>query len=235
MVASTKVLSLLALAASTLAAPAPHGRGHKKIVWHTVIETAYVTVPYGYTPPKTSSSSSKPEPVVSTIYYTPAPPAPTSSSSSVYVAPPPPSSTKATPTPTPTPSDPPATGYMGVVDEWRQKLGLAKLAYSSKLEANALNTAQESPGEGQMKHKLNPGSMGQVLAPGSADEFYHCFVGGWLCERPDMPGMDGVCATASKGWYYTSTGHADLLISQDYKTIGCANAMGVWACDLGYE
>lgn len=256
---STKALTFLALAASALAAPAieERGRGHKKVVWHTVIETAYVTVPYGYEHPKThsskpspSSKASPPPAAPTTVVYAP-PPAPTSSSvvvekpsstsvyiaptsvyvapssSSVYVAP-----SSSSPPPAATSSAPPATGtgYMSVVSEWRAKLGLKELTQDSTLEANALKTAVD--GNGQMKHELNPGSYGQVLAPGQEDEFYHCFVGGWLCEKPDMAGMDGVCATASDGWYYTSTGHADILTSPDYSKIGCGWADGIWACDV---
>jgi uncharacterized protein YkwD len=224
---STKALTFLALAASALAAPSPR-RGHKKIVWHTVIETAYVTVPYGYETPKTSSSSSTKAVPTTTVVYTP-PPAPTSTSTSEVYVPPPSSSS---PPPAATSSAPPATGtgYMAVVDEWRAKLGLSKLAQDSTLEKNALKTAVD--GNGQMVHQLNPGSFGQVLAPGQEDEFYHCFVGGWLCEKPDMAGMNGVCATASEGWYYTSTGHADILTSPNYSKIGCGWAGGIWACDV---
>jgi uncharacterized protein YkwD len=119
---------------------------------------------------------------------------------------------------------------MAIVDEWRAKLGLSKLEYDSQLEQNAAKTCRE--GNGQMVHQLNEGSMGQVLAPGSPDEFYHVFVGGWLCEKPNMPGMDGVCTEASKGWYYTSTGHADILTAPQYKKIGCACEKNVWGCDL---
>ena len=127
---------------------------------------------------------------------------------------------------------------MATVNEWRAKLGLPAFQQSSKREATALKTAKD--GNGNMVHQLLPGTFGQVLAPGKPDEFFHCFVGGWLCERPDMAGMNGICATASKGWYYTSTGHADILTSKNYKTIGCANAIGsngvgIWACDLGQE
>jgi uncharacterized protein YkwD len=119
---------------------------------------------------------------------------------------------------------------MDTVNEWRQKLKLDPLQHDDQLEANALKTAQD--GNGQMVHELNPGSFAQVLAPGQPSEFEHCFVGGWLCEKPNMDGMDGVCSTASSGWMYTSTGHADILTNPDYKKIGCANAGGIWGCDL---
>lgn len=122
-------------------------------------------------------------------------------------------------------------GYMGTVSEWRSKMGMSALSEDSKLVANALKTAQD--GNGQMVHQLNPGSMAQVLAPGSAGDFVKVFVGGWLCERPNLPGLDGICASMSKGWAYDGqTGHADILSSKSYSKIGCANAGGIWSCDL---
>jgi uncharacterized protein YkwD len=256
---SFKSLSVLALAGSALAAPAPNQWFHgKKIVWHTVVKTAYVTV-YPGAPqptPKTSSTS-----VASVYTPTPEEPKATPSSTTIvvvnkrpsskrpaytppaYTPAPVPSSSSTTeapaytpaPTPSSTPSstkaaEPAPTGYMAVVDEWRARLGLKPLIQDAKLEANALDTGIN--GNGQMVHKLNPGTYGQVLAPGQEDEFYHCFVGGWLCERPTMPGMDGVCETASKGWYYTSTGHADILTSAQYSKIGCRWVKGIWVCDV---
>jgi hypothetical protein len=86
-----------------------------------------------------------------------------------------------------------------------------------------------------MKHKLNPGTYGQVLAPGKPDmeSFLSVFVGGWLCEIPTLPGLDGVCSTMSKGWSYEGqTGHAEILTSDNYSKIGCKNYEGIWCCDL---
>lgn len=110
-------------------------------------------------------------------------------------------------------------------------MGMSDLTYDATLEANSLKTVQD--GNGQMVHELNPGSMAQVLAPGSPSEFESCFVGGWLCEIPTLPGLDGICATESQGWSYNGeTGHADILTSSSYSKIGCANADGIWGCDL---
>lgn len=122
------------------------------------------------------------------------------------------------------------TGYMSVVSEWRQKMGMSDLQEDSTLAANALKTAVD--GHGSMVHQLNPGSMGQVLAPGSESDFESCFVGGWLCEIPSLPGLDGVCSTESKGWSYDTTGHAELLTSTKYSKIGCGWSDNIWACDL---
>ncbi|KAF2752154.1 hypothetical protein M011DRAFT_393868 [Sporormia fimetaria CBS 119925] len=112
-------------------------------------------------------------------------------------------------------------------------MGKTKLTRSTKLEGNCLNTVQS--GGTKMVHKLNPGTYGQVLAPGDAGDFEHVFVGGWLCELPNDSGMNGICETASKGWNYMGqTGHAEILRSNEYSTIGCANNGHIWCCDVGY-
>jgi hypothetical protein len=127
--------------------------------------------------------------------------------------------------------------YMDVIGYWRQRLGLGQLDYDGGLEANALNTVQES--NGQLIHKLNPGSMGQVLAGGGGDlgSFESAFVGGWLCEIPSIPGLntDGVCdSDANKIWgdHGGQTGHAEILTSGSYTKIGCGWSANVWGCDV---
>jgi hypothetical protein len=121
--------------------------------------------------------------------------------------------------------------YMTIVNLWRVRLGLPILSKSDTLVSNAQKTVND--GHGKMVHELNRGSMAQVLAPGSANNFEHVFVGGWLCEKPNMPGMNGICKTESSGWAYNSqTGHADILSSRSYTKIGCAIASGIWGCDL---
>ena len=81
--------------------------------------------------------------------------------------------------------------------------------------------------------ELNPGSMAQVLAPGDASNFENVFVGGWLCEVPSLPGLNGICSSMSAGWDYEGqTGHADILSSTSYTKIGCALFDGIWGCDL---
>ncbi|OAL55548.1 hypothetical protein IQ07DRAFT_607868 [Pyrenochaeta sp. DS3sAY3a] len=231
--------AIAALAGSALAAP-HYGRPKEEtvevvknvhVIVETVVHTVYVTE--GYEPVKPTPT---PEPVYQapaiTTVYEEAPAEPT------YEAKPVPETTPVyeAPAPAPTPEAPapapaPASGYQGIVDEWRSKLGLKPLANDAKLEANALDCVQSS--NGAMVHKLNPGSYGQVLAPGGADDFTHVFVGGWLCEIPTLPGLDGVCAEQSKGWSYQGqTGHAEILTSPNYSKIGCALADGIWACDL---
>lgn len=229
-------LSLLALAGSALASP--YG-GKPHVVYTTEVYTVVVTEngppptqqTYAPRPPKKEKTSKKPAPTV--VYTTAEEPKPT-------YAPEPPKPTEPAPEPekpTTVAPPPPAetgsgdSGYMGTVNEWRAKLGLKDLIYDSKLEANAANTCDE--GNGEMKHKLNPGTMGQVLAPGEMSKFEHVFVGGWLCEIPTMPGLDGVCAEQSKGWTYQGqTGHAEILTSPNYSKIGCACVDGIVGCDL---
>ena len=234
---SAHVFTVLALAATAFAAPHRRHGGKGHIVYETVVHTAYETVIAGQPAPTPSPVVEQPAPVVTSVVveakptpiytpiYTPAP------SSSVIPVVEEPSSTVVAPVPSATaPST--STGYMAIVDEYRTKLGLPALAQSSAREATALKTAQD--GNGQMVHQLLPGTFGQVLAPGGPGDFKHVFVGGWLCEIPTLPGLNGECATQSEGWMYSSTGHADILTSDSYKNIGCANAGGIWACDLGW-
>lgn len=123
-------------------------------------------------------------------------------------------------------------GYMSVVDTWRANMGLADLSWDAQLENNALKTVVD--GNGEMRHELNPGTMAQVLAPGSVtDNFQHVFVGGWLCEVPETPGLGDICATESVGWDYNGqTGHNKILTDPAYTKIGCAEAVGIVSCDL---
>ena len=128
--------------------------------------------------------------------------------------------------PSPTPAD-----YMAVVSHWRAKMRLKELTYNATLESNAMDTVLRS--NGVMKHKLNSGTFGQVLAPDGANDFEHVLVGGWLCEMSNFPGLDGVCESQSKGWAYNGqTGHAEILTADRYSQIGCALHAGIRCCDL---
>lgn len=244
--------AILALAGSAIATPhfsRPKPAEYKEVqnvhvVYETVIHTVYATE--GFEPAKPTKEATSPPayqaPVVTTTYVEEPKPAPTSSKAEYAeysaVAPPPapapaPSSTtkEEAPAPAPTATAPAASGYQGVVDTWRAKMGMKPLEHDSKLESNAMDTVVSS--NGQMVHKLNPGSFGQVLAPGNADDFEHVFVGGWLCEIPSLPGLDGVCAQQSEGWAYAGqTGHAEILTSDQYSKIGCALHQGIWCCDV---
>jgi hypothetical protein len=256
--------AIAALAGAAIAAPSYGGYGKQEepkknvvVVVETVIETCYVTEGYPI-PSATPAPEPVPAPAAPTTTVVVEPPKPSSAyveppqSTPVYEAPAPsqpaysaPAYTPApapAPTPTPTPEPQPAppadSGYMGVVAEWRAKLGLKELSHDSKLESNAMDTVVSS--NGVMTHKLNPGTYGQVLAPGKDgkddqgnDNFTKVFVGGWLCELPNTPGLDGVCGKMSEGWAYEGqTGHAEILTSPQYSKIGCALHKGIWCCDL---
>ncbi|KAF2855028.1 hypothetical protein T440DRAFT_201841 [Plenodomus tracheiphilus IPT5] len=227
---SAIALSLAAIAGSALAAPSNYGNQVKDV--HVVVETVVHTVYYTEGQPQATPTPSPEQyyeapAVTSAVYEAPAP-----TSSAVYVAP----TYEAAPAPQPSSTKPAApvatgSGYQGIVDKWRAKLNLKPLINSKKLEDNAMNTVIASNGE--MIHKLNAGTFGQVLAPGDKDDFEHVFVGGWLCEIPTLPGLDGICQTQSAGWTYQGqTGHAEILTSPNYSEIGCAFNAGIWCCDL---
>lgn len=227
---NVKTISILAIAGTAVAAPQGWGNwaanyfangrnGGGSVATTVEVVTAYTTVTYDGK--YRGGNWNKPQSTVSAVVTAAPSPEPEAPSSSAA----PPSSSAA-------PVDSGSSdGYMGIVSEWRSKMGLSSLTQDSTLEGNAHKTAQD--GNGQMVHQLNPGSFAQVLAPGSPDEFEKVFVGGWLCERPNLAGLDGVCTTMSQGWDYAGqTGHADILVSKSYSKIGCGNAGGIWACDL---
>ncbi|KZM28810.1 uncharacterized protein EKO05_0008547 [Ascochyta rabiei] len=244
--ATTAILALVgtALAAPNWQRPQPNKEVENvHIVYETVLYTVYQTEGQDQPKPTKASTPVPQPPVVTTIVYEENTPTPTPTSPVVVyeTKPPAPPSTKAAATPAapapaaPTPAAPapaaPASGYQAIVDTWRAKMGLKPLTNDDKLQSNAKDCVVSS--NGQMVHKLNPGSYGQVLAPGNADDFEHVFVGGWLCEIPTLPGLDGICSTQSDGWAYEGqTGHAEILTSDNYSKIGCALYAGIWACDL---
>lgn len=229
---TVKTISLLALAGSALAAPQWGNWNGQGKYWRggnngasatqtdVAVVTAYTTVTYGgnFGKPSATAAPAAPE----TPKASPSAPAASPSAAAPEV----PKASASAPA-----SSGSSDGYMGVVQQWRSKMGMSALTEDSTLAANALKTAQD--GNGEMKHELNPGSMAQVLAPGQPSDFEKCFVGGWLCEVPSLPGLDGICSTMSAGWAYGGeTGHADILSSTSYSKIGCGNADGIWACDL---
>lgn len=219
--------AILALAGSALAAPHWNQPEYKEVqnvhvVYETVVHTVYHTEGQQYAKPTKASTTYEAPAVTTTVVYE----EPSSTKVVEYSQAPAPTSTTAAAAPSST-----ATGYQAVVDTWRAKMGMKALANDAKLESNAMDTVVSS--NGQMVHKLNPGSFGQVLAPGNADDFEHVFVGGWLCEIPTLAGLDGVCSTQSDGWAYNGqTGHAEILTSDNYSKIGCALHAGIWCCDL---
>lgn len=240
---SSQVFAVLALASSVLAVPVPTD-------WEKVnydfSNVKWDEINYGPPAPPAPAPTPAP-PAPKPEVYTPVPaPKPVEPKPVPSLAPKPevytpvpapkPVEPKPVPSPAPKPEEPepvpaPSTGgYMDIVNEYMSKLGLRAFKCDPKLEANALDTVKSS--NGQMVHKLNPGSYGQVLAPGGPSDFKHAFVGGWLCERPSL--LNGECATESKGWTYSSTGHADIITNTAYTTIGCADFDGIIGCDFGY-
>ena len=228
--------AIAALVGSSMAAPS-YGYGSPKeevknvhVVVETVVQTVYVTEGYEAPAPTPTPEAVYEAPVVTTVVYEEP-----SKPSQVYEAP-----VEAPVKPTPTPEAPkptsaapaPAptgTGYMAVVDEYRQKMGLKPLIQDSKLEANAMDVVVA--GNGNMVHKLNPGTFGQVLAPGEINAFKRVFVGGWLCEKPEL--LKGECQQMSEGWdYQGQDGHAKILTDDNYSKIGCNQHKGIWCCDL---
>ncbi|KAE8834496.1 hypothetical protein PTNB85_05829 [Pyrenophora teres f. teres] len=181
------------------------------------------------------SSSPQPLPLPLPPDFTPAPaPPPPAPPAPAPPAPPAPAPAPPAPTATEAAKAPPSSGgYIDIVIEWRAKMGLPALEIDLRLQANALTTIQHSGGA--MKHELNPGTMAQVMAPGECtlEGFGGCYLGGWLCEKPQLKGLDGVCHKASKGWEYNGqTDHAEILVSTNYGKIGCSCDFNMWACDL---
>lgn len=220
-------LSVAALAGAAMAAPA----ANVVLEVYTVVETVYVTAPAATSTPVYHAPEVK-----TTVQYEAAKPSPTyhASPKPDYDAKPQPSY-EPQPQPEPTPAAPapanPESGYMKIVNTWRSNMGMSKLECTDLLESNAMKTVMKS--NGQMVHDLNPGTYAQVLAPGGEDDFEHVFVGGWLCEIPTLPGLNGVCDKQSQGWTYAGqTGHAEILTNKAYTKIGCALYAGIWSCDL---
>ncbi len=185
------------------------------------------------------------------------------------VTPPPPSSTTPLPSPPPSTPAPQSTStqsdgsplsdgvsLLTTINKWRKIYQLAELAWSSKLEKNALKTGTDGGGVNQ-NHELNDGSMAQVITPGmvvpygdlKGDSCFELSYVAWLCEKSSDPQLksDGTdqCKLVSDDlhMYYSDTGHYDILTSKSYKNIGCAFAknpnagtqtpyQGLWVCDL---
>jgi len=214
-----KTLSVLAIAAtSVFAAPTPVENGALEArqwrggnrYWNRPDSTAEATT-YGYggdAPAETSGPVS-------------------------WGAPSQPAAAPATPAPSTAPATTGGSGdWFDIANKWRVAGGKPAFTQSSTLVANAQKTADDSVGG--LKHELNPGTFAQVLAPGDASNFESVYVGGWLCELPNSPGLNGICSTESAGWNHDGqTGHAEILTG-DYKSIGCAlsTSTGVWSCDL---
>jgi len=240
---SIKSVSVLAIVAgAAIAAPTPADKGasilrrwggHGYHWWSESDGSTTLTIPAGWSEPAATTT------VVTFVTETPAAePAVEPEATTTWVAPvaaaTPSPAAEASPSTASTPAGSSSGGtddYMSVVSKWRAAGGLPAVTQDSTLEANALKTSTNSVGG--LIHELNPGTMAQVLAPGTTSNFEDVYVGGWLCEVPSSPGLDGICATESAGWDYDGqTGHNAILTSTAYTKVGCAIAStNVWACD----
>ncbi|KAL9137248.1 MAG: hypothetical protein Q9175_001530 [Cornicularia normoerica] len=141
---------------------------------------------------------------------------------------------------------------IATVNKWRTAYGVNTLKWNSTLEANALKTGNDDHGSIET-HKLNLGSMAQVITPGQevsvgnlhGDSPFDLSYITWLCEVPTDPELEGQCQTVADVLHikYNDTGHNDILCSKSYTAIGCAFArniystnasiyQGLWVCDL---
>ena len=146
---------------------------------------------------------------------------------------------------------------INTINKWRSLYHVNTLTWSDQLASNAQKTGKDDGGVNE-NHELNPGSYAQVIAPSSqsfsqnlkGDTPFELTYVGWLCEVPSDPQLQtgtDQCALVNNvlHYYYTDTGHHDILVSSSYKSIGCAftqnpNAQagspyqGLWICDLGF-
>ena len=127
----------------------------------------------------------------------------------------------------------PQDDWLTIANEWRKKMEMSELKQSEMLEKNAAATV--FAGNGFLQHELHNGTWGQVLSPGEATGFEKAFAG-WVCEDTSIGDLEEACGEMTglptNGGM---TGHADILADEKYSHIGCAFAVGVWACDLGME
>ncbi|KID81782.1 hypothetical protein MGU_10883 [Metarhizium guizhouense ARSEF 977] len=145
------------------------------------------------------------------------------------------------PSPSPTQAPPPGGNgpdYINAANEILDLCELRHLAHDPKMETNAKKTCADA--NGQLKHEMNPGTMGQVMAQGecTAEGFKRSFAGGWLCEIPSLyKKQPNFCSTSplAQGWNYQGqTGHAEILSNTKYTLMGCGCEDKIWTCDLAY-
>ncbi|MCJ1273959.1 hypothetical protein MMC21_001752 [Puttea exsequens] len=140
--------------------------------------------------------------------------------------------------------------YLQTANYFRKLQGFPEFEYDDTLQGNSATT-NNADGAVKMAHQLNAGSNAQCIAQGddtttSGDltPFDLVYLG-WLCEIPqdnlgDM--CDKMKAATHMQMNYQDPGHANILRSTSYKTIGCnyktsvtpqPNFQGMWTCDLG--
>ena len=231
------------------------------------IEDIYVSTIYGNAPPPTTTPTA-PERLVAPVQNTnnEQPYYQHSSPAEVPVTP---TTPTAVPVQTPTSSAAPApaqsntastsgndgapkSGGVSILEtanKYRSLMGYPTFTYSSTLDANAAKTNRDD-GANTMTHELNPGSMAQCIAEvdntdGTAKytPFELTYLA-WLCEIPDDR-LGNACkdmlAATNMQINYSDPGHAQILRTQSYTTMGCnymdstqsnANFKGMYTCDF---
>lgn len=216
-------------------------------------------------PPAPTPVQEEPKPKDTASPFSAPPPPPPPSSPPASATPPPSPPPSATPVAQPKPAETgedgsPKSGgvtLLTTVNKWRSIYKLPTLKWDPQLEKNALKTGTDGGGVNQ-NHELNPGTYGQVIAPGmekpygdlGPDSPFELSFVAWLCEVSSDPqlktgGVDQ-CDLVAKNLHisYGGTGHYEILTATRYTTIGCAFAkdpdagyetpyQGLWVCDLG--
>ncbi|CAJ2514164.1 Uu.00g022830.m01.CDS01 [Anthostomella pinea] len=125
--------------------------------------------------------------------------------------------------------------YMTTVNKWRGIMNLPTLTYNAAIEASCMQTLINNGKNAltEASHMLSNGAMAQVLATGTwtTDGFAKAYVQEWLCEIPSLHGLSGVCNNPAGS---SEQGHAKILTSKSYTTIGCAGFDGNVGCSLGF-
>jgi len=219
-----------AFAASAMASPA------YQII--DKVEVVLVTVTEG-TPRATAASNVyKPD-----TYQPPPPPPPQSQPPAVtQTQPPAPSNTYTTSS---------GNDVLDTFNLWRSTYNLSPLSWSSRLEQNAAYTGQMNGGSTETHH-LDPNTNeAQIITPGKAQgqtfegvSAFDLAMICWLCEQRSDPQLAGKCdLSSSYGMVYSDTGHHDIIVSPQYRTLGCAftsngnnnpgeQYQGLWVCTL---
>ena len=111
---------------------------------------------------------------------------------------------------------------------------LQAYTWSPELEKNAEQTAKGSEQGGtQQLHTLNPGSFGQCIAPGKADDITSALKM-WLCEiKKNLAGQCGNSNSDANIFARNDPlGHAKIFGNAGYTFIGCFFMGELWTCDF---
>lgn len=146
----------------------------------------------------------------------------------------------------------PQSGGVSILEtanKYRAMFGFPAFSYNSTLAANAAKTNADN-GANVKNHELNAGSFAQCIAEvdnnagsNGLSPFELTYLA-WLCEIPDAK-IGVVCKemldATNMQIDYSDPGHAEILRSTSYSTIGCNyltstqhhdNYAGMWTCDF---